>query len=188
MTKYAGRRAVVLAGTGEVGLAIAKRLVEGGAKVVLAASAPQECAHAEAELGSAARVVTPNGHTLGLDGHGADLVFASSLSDAEPLLPSLSDGGAIVFTAAAPGRRLEALAAELAGRGIRVNAVVPGCMAVPGSAAPLPPLGRRGSAEEVARAALFLAAEATFTTGARIPVDGGLNHESPSHIRRRKRA
>jgi NAD(P)-dependent dehydrogenase (short-subunit alcohol dehydrogenase family) len=34
---------------------------------------------------------------------------------------------------------------------------------------------RHGTAEEVARAVLFLAFEATFTTGAEIPVDGGLS-------------
>ena len=33
---------------------------------------------------------------------------------------------------------------------------------------------RHGTAEEVARAVAFLAFEATFTTGARFPVDGGL--------------
>ena len=33
---------------------------------------------------------------------------------------------------------------------------------------------RHGSADEVARAALFLAFDATFTTGVELPVDGGL--------------
>jgi NAD(P)-dependent dehydrogenase (short-subunit alcohol dehydrogenase family) len=36
------------------------------------------------------------------------------------------------------------------------------------------PMRRHGTAEEVARAVLFLAFEATFTTGARLTVDGGL--------------
>ncbi len=36
------------------------------------------------------------------------------------------------------------------------------------------PLGRVGNAEEVAAAALYLAADATYTTGAELFVDGGL--------------
>jgi NAD(P)-dependent dehydrogenase (short-subunit alcohol dehydrogenase family) len=35
-------------------------------------------------------------------------------------------------------------------------------------------MGRLGTAEEVARAALYLAADATYTTGAELFVDGGL--------------
>jgi NAD(P)-dependent dehydrogenase (short-subunit alcohol dehydrogenase family) len=36
------------------------------------------------------------------------------------------------------------------------------------------PMKRHGSADEVARAALFLAFDATFTTGVELPVDGDL--------------
>jgi len=36
------------------------------------------------------------------------------------------------------------------------------------------PLGRTGTAEEVAAAALYLAADATYATGAVLFVDGGL--------------
>jgi NAD(P)-dependent dehydrogenase (short-subunit alcohol dehydrogenase family) len=55
--------------------------------------------------------------------------------------------------------------------------VAPSCIeASADDTAPLPPLGRLGSAEEVARAALFLATDATFTTGVRLPVDGGLGN------------
>ena len=35
------------------------------------------------------------------------------------------------------------------------------------------PMKRVGNAEEIARAVVFLAFEATYTTGAEIPVDGG---------------
>jgi NAD(P)-dependent dehydrogenase (short-subunit alcohol dehydrogenase family) len=35
------------------------------------------------------------------------------------------------------------------------------------------PLGRLGDPVEVAKAVMFLAFEATFTTGAEFPVDGG---------------
>ena len=81
-------------------------------------------------------------------------------------------------------------AAELAPRGVRVNGVSPGfidtpTMGVTGVPEPVlaafkatgdevTPLRRHGTSEEVAAAVLFLAFEATFTTGAELPVDGGL--------------
>ncbi|MEU3302522.1 SDR family oxidoreductase [Streptomyces sp. NPDC006678] len=206
MTRYAGRRAVIAGEATGIGLAIAKRLVEGGAEVVLTARTPRERAQASAELGSAARVVAPAAAMAGfqpVDGDGArddgardgggardgdvgvvDFVFADAVATARPLLAHVRDGGAVVLTAPAPSHAsVQALAAELASRGIRVNAVAPGCIEAPAGGAAslptlprLPPLGRVGSAEEVARAALFLATEATFTTGARLPVDGGLSH------------
>ncbi|MGY0067153.1 SDR family NAD(P)-dependent oxidoreductase [Streptomyces sp. QTS137] len=198
MTKYARREALVVGGATGIGLAIAKRLVEGGATVLLTARTDEERAHAVAELGSAARVVAPSAVETALTaqaltartgtgpgstarsaaGGGVDLLFADAVPTARPLLPHLKDGGAIVLTAPTPcPDAVTALAAELVSRGIRVNAVAPGCIEAPGSGAvPLPPLGRLGAAEEVARAALFLATEATFTTGARLPVDGGLGH------------
>ncbi|MFF7177337.1 SDR family oxidoreductase [Streptomyces sp. NPDC008121] len=182
MTKYARRRALVAGEATGIGLAIAKRLVEGGAAVLLTARTAEERAHAIAELGSTARVVAPSAVEAALAGDGATdlggvgLLFADAIPTARPLLPHVEDGGAIVLTAPTPCHdAVRAFAAELAFRGIRVNAVAPGCIEAPGSGAvPLPPLGRLGAAEEVARAALFLATEATFTTGARLPVDGGL--------------
>ena len=76
------------------------------------------------------------------------------------------------------------LAVELADRGIRVNAVAPGTIATEAVAglpdeyvAPMKeahPMGRLGEPSEVARAILFLASdEASFVTGAILPVDGG---------------
>ncbi|MEU3971540.1 SDR family oxidoreductase [Streptomyces bacillaris] len=189
MTKYARRRAVVVGEATGIGLAIAKRLVEGGASVLLAARTAEARAHAVTELGSAARVVAPSAVEEALAGGTGtdtvartgpdprvDLLFADAIPSARPLLPYVEGGGAIVLTSPTPcPDAVRALAAELAARGIRVNAVAPGCIEAPGSGAvPLPPLGRLGAAEEVARAALFLATEATFTTGARLPVDGGL--------------
>jgi len=81
-------------------------------------------------------------------------------------------------------------AVELAARGVRVNAVRPGPIKTPilgklgmtaeaGEAfargvAERVPLGRFGTADEVARAALFLASEdAAFVTGHELSVDGG---------------
>ncbi len=76
------------------------------------------------------------------------------------------------------------LAVELAGHGIRVNAVAPGTINTAPVARMNPegikagiarhPLGRIGEPVEVANAILFLASdEASFITGAILPVDGG---------------
>ena len=82
------------------------------------------------------------------------------------------------------------LAVELLPRKIRVNVVSPGPVTTPildkSNVPPearagmveqfreAVPMKRFGLPEEVARAALFLAFDATFTTGADLPVDGGI--------------
>lgn len=87
-------------------------------------------------------------------------------------------------------------ASELRGRHIRVNVVSPGGTDTPGIAtlanllftgdtaldqfrelqSAQTPLGRMVHPDEVAKAVLFLASDlASFTTGAEIPVDGGIN-------------
>jgi NAD(P)-dependent dehydrogenase (short-subunit alcohol dehydrogenase family) len=79
-------------------------------------------------------------------------------------------------------------ALEMAGQGIRVNAVAPGAIATEmidrfageeGSEnrqwlAAQHPMGRLGQSKEIAAAVLYLASEAaSFTTGISLPVDGG---------------
>ena len=83
------------------------------------------------------------------------------------------------------------MAGDLAERGVRVNALCPGICETPltrwfidGSDDPtateaeynaLSPLGRMGTAEEIARATLFLATdESSFCTGASLLADGGV--------------
>ena len=124
-------------------------------------------------------------------------------------LAMMKTGGAIVITSSIGGRMgiptnsvyaaskagVRALgrnfAAELVGRGIRVNVVSPGCVetpiinrtpGLPPEAIPAlreqminnTPMHRLGEPEEIARAALFLASdEASFITGINMLVDGG---------------
>jgi NAD(P)-dependent dehydrogenase (short-subunit alcohol dehydrogenase family) len=82
------------------------------------------------------------------------------------------------------------IAKELTPRGIRVNTISPGPIITPildkggmtaaqkgdfiEGAKTRIPLGRTGTVDEVAAAALYLAVDASYTTGAELFVDGGL--------------
>jgi len=88
-----------------------------------------------------------------------------------------SKGGVIAFT--------KAVAKELAGRGVTVNAVAPGFIQTDMTAALTEkaakelgsriPLGRLGTSSDVADVVVFLASEAAgYVTGQVIPVDGGM--------------
>jgi NAD(P)-dependent dehydrogenase (short-subunit alcohol dehydrogenase family) len=131
-----------------------------------------------------------------------------TLFTVQKALPLLNDGASIVLSgssAATNGTSAFSVyaaskaairsfgrtwAAELAGRGIRVNTIVPGPTDTPGLSALAPdpeqaqglleaiaravPLKRLGRPEEIANAVLFLASsESSFMTGGEIFVDGG---------------
>jgi NAD(P)-dependent dehydrogenase (short-subunit alcohol dehydrogenase family) len=128
----------------------------------------------------------------------------------QKILPLLAEGGSVLFTTAVGAHRgfpawsvysatkgaisalVPALAAELAPRGIRVNAVRPGPIDTPAfGKLGLPaeviaafsqgipkriPLGRSGTPEEVAEVVAFLATPAArYITGTTIEVDGGMS-------------
>ena len=117
---------------------------------------------------------------------GSSVVFTTSIANVKAV-PTLSAYGAAKAALRALAR---SLAAAFAPRGIRVNAVSPGPIestailqkvGMPKEAADQVylqmtesvPLKRLGQPEEIAKAVAFLAIDATFTTGAELPVDGG---------------
>ena len=115
---------------------------------------------------------------------GSAVVLTTSIAD-EKGFPLAS---AYAASKAALRSMARSFARELLPRGIRVNAVSPGPIQTPiiDKAAPKDvadvvkrqlreanPMKRFGAPEEVAKAVLFLAFEATYTTGAELAVDGG---------------
>ena len=115
-------------------------------------------------------------------GRGGTIVNVSSIA------ARLGSAGEWIHYAASKGAidtLTVGLAREVAGEGIRVNAVAPGLVATDLHAAagapdrlerlaPGIPMGRAGTAEEVAAAVLWLmSASASYVTGAVLPVGGG---------------
>lgn len=140
-----------------------------------------------------------------------DINVKGSLFTLQKILPLLSNGASVLFTTSVGAERgapnycvalatkgataalVPSLAAELAPRGIRVNAIRPGAIdtlafdklglpaeAIAGFRQMLPsriPQGRMGSAEDVAEVAAFLASPAArYVTGTTVDVDGGFLH------------
>ena len=244
MGQYEAKRAVIIGGTSGIGLATAKMLVGGGARVLVTGRSQAGLDSTQNELGERGLAVASDARSLtDLDALAArvkaefgafDLLFVNAgfslfaplentteatfdemfnlnakgpFFAVQKLAPLIDQGGAVVLTTstanvkgmpmiAAYGGAKAALrsfartfAAELLPRGIRVNAVSPGPIDTPiiGKAFPdkatadhlagqmreSNPMKRFGTPEEVAKAVLFLAFDATFTTGLELPVDGG---------------
>ena len=244
MERYEAKRAVIIGGTSGMGLATAKMLLNGGARVLVTGRSQAGLESAQKELENGGIVVSSDARSLtDIDALATrvkaefdtfDLLFVNAglglfaplanttettfdemfnlnakgpFFAVQKLLPLMNPGGAVVLTTstanikgmpsiAAYGGAKAALrsfartfAAELLPRGIRVNAVSPGPTETPiiGKAFPdkdvaaqlmgqmteAIPMKRFGTAEEQAKAVLFLAFDATFTTGAELPVDGG---------------
>ncbi len=110
---------------------------------------------------------------------GARIILIGSIAGERAPFPGIATYGATKAAVAALGR---GWAKDLAGRNILVNVIQPGPidtdMAPKGEAADglrqLVPLGRFGTAEEIAGAAAFLAGpDATYITGTTLTIDGG---------------
>jgi 3alpha(or 20beta)-hydroxysteroid dehydrogenase len=113
-----------------------------------------------------------------LMGRGGSIVNVSSIAGAIGWRPP-------AYTASKWGLRglTHSAALELVERGIRVNVILPGAIDTPflhgrpelvDALTQLTPMQRAGSADEVARLALFLASdESSFITGSEFVIDGG---------------
>jgi len=126
-------------------------------------------------------------HAAPIVSNGGAIILTASVAGSTGGLPGASVYGATKAALRSFGRTF---ARELAPRGIRVNTVSPGPIDTPiflkngypqaaadqflENAKTRIPLARAGHPDEVARAALYLAADATYTTGAELFVDGGL--------------
>ena len=244
MERYEAKRAVIIGGTSGMGLATAKMLMDGGARVLVTGRSQAGLDSAQQELGKGALVVSSDARSLtDLDALATrvkaefdtfDLLFVNagfsiptrleSVTEViydemfnlnakgpffavQKLAPLINRGGSVVLTTSIanvkgmPGQATygaakaalrsfaRVLAAELLPQGIRVNAVTPGPIdtgildkAFPDKdaaaqmrmhASGMVPMKRFGTSNEIAKAVLFLAFDATFTTGAELPVDGG---------------
>jgi len=245
MERYQGKKVVIIGGTSGMGLATAKMLIDGGARVLVTGRSQAGLDSARQELGEGAVVVSSDARSLtDIDALASrvkvefdtfDLLFVNAgfglfapfehtteaiydemfnlnakgpFFAVQKLAPLIHRGGSIVLTTsianvkgmaglAAYGAAKAALrsfarvlAAELLPREIRVNAVTPGPIDTPILNKSIPdkdaaagvikhmielnPMKRLGTSEEIAKAVLFLAFDATYTTVAELPVDGGM--------------
>ena len=244
MDRYQGKKAVIIGGTSGMGLATAKMLLDGGARVLVTGLSKAGLESAQKEIGKHAIVVSSDARSLtAIDALVSqvkaefdtfDLLSVSagfsipmplgSVTEAiydemfnlnakgpffaiQKFAPLINRGGSVVLTTSVanvkglPGQSTygaakaalrsfaRTLAAELVTREIRVNAVSPGPIDTPILDKVFPdknvavqvrektiammPMKRFGTSEEIAKAVLFLAFDATFTNGAELPVDGG---------------
>jgi len=208
MGRLDGKTALITGGTTGIGLAAAKLFRAEGARVAITGQDAGRLEEAREALGSDVLVVQAffdEQFAVNVKGvlftvqallpllrPGAGVVVNTSVNNRMGMAGTLVYGA----TKAAARSMVRVLAGELAPKGIRVNAVSPGpvetpiygklglppeqVQAIAGSLVPKIPLGRFGQADEIARAALFLASgEASFITGAELVADGGWTEVMP---------
>jgi len=246
MKRLEGKVAVVTGGNSGIGLASAKRLLEEGARVVIAGRSQKTLDEAAKALGKDVLAIQADVSKLAdIDKIYAavqkkfgkiDILFVNagvakfapfsetteSLFDEnfstnvkgayftiQKAIPHLNDGASIILNTSVAGIKgtegmsaysatkaalrsmARTAAAELVGRGIRVNAVAPGPIETPiFGRTGLPqaaideftknigtrvPMKRIGTSDEVAGAVAFLASsDSSYITGEELHVDGGL--------------
>ncbi|WP_329087339.1 MULTISPECIES: SDR family NAD(P)-dependent oxidoreductase [unclassified Streptosporangium] len=251
MSEFAGMTVLITGGGSGIGLATARRLVEGGGKVVLAGRDIARLGAAARELDGGDRVLTVRAdvsRVADLDGLADEIgrrygrltgVFANAgvphagrVADVteddyetvvganlkgtfftvQKALPLMGDGGSVVLNGSWLAHRgaamgslyaaskaavlslAQTLAPDLAGRGIRVNAITPGHVQtsmldtvttgndqVREFFRSQVALGRIGDPAEIAETVVFLLSKrASYITGQEFIVDGGLVNSIPA--------
>jgi 3-oxoacyl-[acyl-carrier protein] reductase len=138
--------------------------------------------HRQFDTNVLSTILTTQEAARDFDGHGGSVINLSTISSANPVPNS------VVYSASksAVDTVTRALANELAGRNIRVNAIAPGMTETEGLAvagiegetarniAATLPMGRLGRPDDIARVAVFLASDqSAWLTGERITASGG---------------
>lgn len=115
-------------------------------------------------------------------GHGGSIIQISSAT----ATIMLNDHAAYMGTKAGVDHVIRCVANEFGAQGIRANSISPGLTATPMTAAaqqtpglfdaftPCYPLGRVGTSDDIAEAAVWLASDGCFMTGQNLQVNGGL--------------
>jgi NAD(P)-dependent dehydrogenase (short-subunit alcohol dehydrogenase family) len=119
---------------------------------------------------------------LGVMENGGSLIQISSAT----ATIQLNDHAAYMASKAASDHMIRCIANEFGARGIRANSISPGLTDTPMTAGakatpgvfdaftPSYPLGRIGTSDDIAAAAVFLASDECFMTGQNLQVNGGL--------------
>jgi NAD(P)-dependent dehydrogenase (short-subunit alcohol dehydrogenase family) len=226
LMEFSGKIAVVTGGSSGIGRAVARRLSDGGASVIVASRSEghrtdvsdEESVRALFEavgpelhiLVNSAGVLASTDRTPDIALEDWEQAFAVNVRGTflccKHALPLMKPGAAIVNVASVagmvgvPGRAAygaskgaviaftRALAIDHVKDGVRVNCVCPGTIDTPwidrvvdelgeprDALVARQPLGRLGTADEVAEAVAYLASDrAGFTTGSQLVVDGGM--------------